>query len=109
MDLQRWLTSGVAAIQDWQDTFAPFRPDSSVNVSDEEFAVAFAELTGRLTGNYPFFHPCYAGQMLKPPHPAAVAGYLTAMLINPNNHALDGGPPTAERSEEHTSELQSPC
>jgi glutamate/tyrosine decarboxylase-like PLP-dependent enzyme len=45
--------------------------------------------------HYPFFHPRYAGQMLKPPHPVAVAGYLTAMLVNPNNHALDGGPGTS--------------
>ncbi len=105
MDLQRWLSSGVAAVQDWQDTFAPFLPDSSASVSDEAFAGAFAELTGRLAGNYPFFHPCYAGQMLKPPHPAAVVGYLTAMLINPNNHALDGGPPTAELEKEVTARL----
>ncbi len=35
------------------------------------------ELTERLADNYPYFHPLYAGQMLKPPHP--------------NNHALDGG------------------
>src|SRR4051812_28539187 len=33
--------------------------------------------------------------MLKPPHPAAIAGYVAAMQINPNNHALDGGPATA--------------
>ena len=48
-----------------------------------------------MAGNYPFFHPRFAGQMLKPPHPVAVAGYLAAMLVNPNNHALDGGPPPA--------------
>ena len=38
--------------------------------------------------------------MLKPPHPAAVAGYLAAMLINPNNHALDGGPVTSVMEKE---------
>lgn len=54
-----------------------------------------SELEHRLTDNYPFFHPRYAGQMLKPPHPIAVAAYLMAMQINPNNHALDGGPATA--------------
>ncbi|NUN70869.1 MAG: aspartate aminotransferase family protein [Bacteroidetes bacterium] len=54
------------------------------------------ELAERLKENYPFFHPRYAGQMLKPPHPIAVAAYLTAMQINPNNHALDGGPATAK-------------
>ena len=55
--------------------------------------------------NYPFFHPRYAGQMLKPPHPAAVIGYVTAMLINPNNHALDGGPATAAMEKEVVAQL----
>jgi len=45
----------------------------------------------RLRDNYPYFHPLYAGQMLKPPHPLARAAYALAMKINPNNHALDGG------------------
>ena len=45
----------------------------------------------RLGDNYPYFHPLYAGQMLKPPHPVARAAYALAMKINPNNHALDGG------------------
>jgi len=45
----------------------------------------------RLRDNYPYFHPLYAGQMLKPPHPLARAAYALAMTINPNNHALDGG------------------
>src|SRR5262249_35362498 len=47
----------------------------------------------------------YAGQMLKPPHPAAVAGYLATMLINPNNHALDGGPATARMEREVVRQL----
>ena len=45
----------------------------------------------RLQDNYPYAHPLYAGQMLKPPHPIARAAYVLAMSINPNNHALDGG------------------
>src|SRR5580693_1589977 len=45
----------------------------------------------RLGDNYPYFHPLYAGQMLKPPHPVARAAYALAMKINPNNHARDGG------------------
>jgi tyrosine decarboxylase / aspartate 1-decarboxylase len=45
----------------------------------------------RLHDNYPYAHPLYAGQMLKPPHPIARAAYALAMSINPNNHALDGG------------------
>lgn len=45
----------------------------------------------RLRENYPYGHPLYAGQMLKPPHPVARAAYALAMRLNPNNHALDGG------------------
>src|ERR1700683_2266013 len=100
MDIRRWLTSGVDAVEDWQATFGPFQPDDSLQISDEQFATAFGAFTSRLRENYPFFHPSYAGQMLKPPHPAAVVGYLAAMLVNPNNHALDGGPATAEMERE---------
>jgi tyrosine decarboxylase / aspartate 1-decarboxylase len=49
------------------------------------------ETADRLTDNYPYFHPLYAGQMLKPPHPVARLAYALATWINPNNHALDGG------------------
>lgn len=58
------------------------------------------------TGNYPFFHPSYAGQMLKPPHPAAILGYWAAQFINPNNHALDGGPPTSAMEKEAVDALR---
>ena len=44
----------------------------------------------RMGDNYPYFHPLYAGQMMKPPHPVARAAYALAMAINPNNHARDG-------------------
>jgi len=103
--LRHWLTSGVDAIEAWQAGFAPFEPDASLDISEERFASAFTELTERLRDNYPFFHPSYAGQMLKPPHPAAVAGYLATMLINPNNHALDGGPATARMEKEAVAQL----
>ena len=41
--------------------------------------------------NYPYAHPLYAGQMLKPPHPVARLAYALSLWVNPNNHALDGG------------------
>jgi glutamate/tyrosine decarboxylase-like PLP-dependent enzyme len=66
---------------------------------------ALDELIVRLRDNYPFFHPSYAGQMLKPPHPIAALAYFLAMQINPNNHALDGGPATAKMEMEVISEL----
>ena len=53
---------------------------------------ALRDLVDRLSRHYPFHQPFYAGQMLKPPHPAAWLAYALAMTINPNNHALDGGP-----------------
>lgn len=45
----------------------------------------------RLQDNYPYAHPLYAGQMLKPPHPVARLAHALAAFVNPNNHALDGG------------------
>ncbi|MGW1560780.1 pyridoxal phosphate-dependent decarboxylase family protein [Streptomyces sp. NPDC002144] len=105
MDLQHWLGRATEAIQEWADGYGPYRPHPALHVDDTRFAAAFEELTGRLRDNYPFFHPRYAGQMLKPPHPAAVVGYLTAMLINPNNHALDGGPATAAMEREAVAQL----
>jgi glutamate/tyrosine decarboxylase-like PLP-dependent enzyme len=57
----------------------------------DSMGAVLAEVAERLGDNYPYFHPLYAGQMLKPPHPVARAAYALATWINPNNHALDGG------------------
>src|SRR5712692_6790108 len=62
-------------------------------------------MAGRLVNTYPFPDPHYAGQMLKPPHPVAWAAYSAAMLLNPNNHALDGGPATATMEREAVADL----
>jgi glutamate/tyrosine decarboxylase-like PLP-dependent enzyme len=72
--------------------------------SDEERA-ALAELAERLGNTYPYPDPRYAGQMLKPPVAIAWAAYATAMLLNPNNHALDGGPATAEMEKDAVAQL----
>jgi len=58
---------------------------------DSRAAAILDEAAIRLQDNYPYGHPFYAGQMLKPPHPIARAAYALAMSVNPNNHALDGG------------------
>jgi len=60
------------------------------------FEPILAEVAHRLGDNYPYFHPLYAGQMLRPPHPLARAAYALAMSINPNNHARDGGRASSE-------------
>src|SRR4051812_13732145 len=66
---------------------------------------ALGELAERLRATYPYPDPHYAGQMLKPPAGIAWAAYATAMLLNPNNHALDGGPATAEMEKEVVADL----
>jgi len=68
----------------------------------EEVLLALAE---KLQDNYPYFHPLYAGQMLKPPHPVARLAYSLAMYINPNNHALDGGRATSKLEMEAVAEI----
>lgn len=73
--------------------------------SDSEFREVLFELSEKLINNYPYFHPLYAGQMLKPPHPVARIAYSLAMLINPNNHALDGGKATSELEKESVAEI----
>jgi len=63
------------------------------------------EVALRLRDNYPYFHPLYAGQMLKPPHPIARAAYALATWINPNNHALDGGRASSAMEKEAVAEI----
>ena len=88
---------GIAA---WEQQWRPFERASELEVDAQAARAAIDALVERLHDNYPFFHPDYAGQMLKPPHPVALAAYLAAARINPNNHALDGGPATAKLERE---------
>src|SRR6266540_98930 len=68
-------------------------PASSISPPPDHRALeaVLLEAADRMRDNFPYFHPLYAGQMLKPPHPVARLAYALAMWINPNNHALDGG------------------
>ena len=68
-------------------------------------AQVLEETAHRLGDNYPYFHPLYAGQMLKPPHPLARAAYALAMNLNPNNHARDGGRASSEMEIEAVREI----
>jgi glutamate/tyrosine decarboxylase-like PLP-dependent enzyme len=87
-------------VDDWESSWGAFDRHPSVGVDADRLDAALGEYLERLEGNYPFHHPRYAGQMLKPPHPVAVAAYVAAQRINPNNHALDGGPPTSQMEKE---------
>ena len=106
-DIRSLLEQAHDTIDQWEASFGPFERHPTMSVDEERLGTALEEYLGRLTappaddgGNYPFFHPRYAGQMLKPPHPVAMAAYTAAMRINPNNHALDGGPPTGQMEKE---------
>ena len=66
-------------------------PEFIPEVDLEKMQRVLKEVAERMRDNYPYPHPLYAGQMLKPPHPVARLAYALAMWINPNNHALDGG------------------
>ena len=74
------LEQGFASMPDFKA--APFPPKGRE---------VLLEVARHMQDNYPYPHPLYAGQMLKPPHAMARLAYMLALWINPNNHALDGG------------------
>ena len=86
---------------------AEFAGLPSLNAAEDATAMeqVLAATALRLADNYPYFHPLYAGQMLKPPHPVARAAYALAMNINPNNHARDGGRASSEMEIEAVCEI----
>lgn len=90
-----FLSLLAEALPRLQQEFAglPSPQPHSVSQADNRgsMAAVLNEAAGRLADNYPYFHPLYAGQMMKPPHAIARAAYAMAMWINPNNHSLDGG------------------
>lgn len=65
------------------------------------------QLAEKMQDNYPYQHPLYAGQMLKPPHPVARLAYMLSLYVNPNNHALDGGRASSALEKEAVASLAS--
>jgi glutamate/tyrosine decarboxylase-like PLP-dependent enzyme len=90
-----YIARALDAVADWRSAAGPAPSHPALTPDPERFEAAFAEFSARMAGSYPFHHPRYAGQMLKPPHPVAIAAYTAAMHVNANNHALDGGPATS--------------
>jgi glutamate/tyrosine decarboxylase-like PLP-dependent enzyme len=85
-----WLAAALSRLEQGLMDLPPFdgELDAEEARRSREILMAIAE---RMRDNYPYAHPLYAGQMLKPPHPLARAAYQLAQWVNPNNHALDGG------------------
>lgn len=66
-------------------------PEFTPEFDEQALSKVLGKVAERMQDNYPYFHPQYAGQMIKPPHPVARIAYALSLWVNPNNHALDGG------------------
>ncbi len=80
-------------------------PDMAAGSDLSALRPVLLEAAERMRDNYPYQHPLYAGQMLKPPHPVARLAYAMAQFINPNNHAMDGGRASSVMEREAVAEL----
>lgn len=81
------LRGALAKLAEGYQELPPFTP-----AFDTDAAAQVLQLVAeRMHDNYPYYHPQYAGQMLKPPHAIARIAYAMSLWVNPNNHALDGG------------------
>jgi len=80
-------------------------PEASPVFDKQAAQVILEQTASRLQENFPYHHPFYLGQMLKPPHPIAREAYHLAMYLNPNNHALDGGRASSVMEKEAVAEL----
>ena len=96
------LHDALARLEQGFETLPPLDPDAS---DPAALRKVLNEVADRMRDNYPYFHPQYAGQMLKPPHAVARLAYALAMWINPNNHALDGGRASSAMEKEAVAAL----
>jgi tyrosine decarboxylase/aspartate 1-decarboxylase len=85
--------------------FSGLPPFDTAPDNPEALREVLVRVAERMRDNYPYFHPQYAGQMLKPPHAVARLAYALAMWINPNNHALDGGRASSAMEKEAVAEI----
>jgi len=80
-------------------------PEYHPSVDMDALRKVMLEVAERMEDNYPYHHPMYIGQMLKPPHPVARLAYALSLWINPNNHAIDGGRASSEMEKEAVAEI----
>jgi tyrosine decarboxylase/aspartate 1-decarboxylase len=99
------LFQRIAVAQQQLDAGYSHLPPHTPPALGEDSAAILQQAAERLHDNYPYAHPLYAGQMLKPPHPIARAAYALTMSVNPNNHALDGGRASSGMELEAVAEL----
>ncbi|MCI0452532.1 MAG: aminotransferase class V-fold PLP-dependent enzyme [Candidatus Latescibacteria bacterium] len=80
-------------------------PPADASVDYARLREALMAAAERMRDNFPYHHPLYVGQMLKPPHPVARLAYQLAMHVNPNNHALDGGRASSAMEKEAVADI----
>ena len=80
-------------------------PEFTPEFDAEAASDVLQRVAERMQDNYPYYHPQYAGQMLKPPHAIARIAYAMSLWVNPNNHALDGGRASSALEKECIVEL----
>ena len=95
------LQDALATLEEGESRLPEFTPA----FDDGAAADVLARVAERMQDNYPYYHPQYAGQMLKPPHPVARMAYALSLWVNPNNHALDGGRASSAMEKECIVEL----
>ena len=81
------LQQTLATLAKGYDDLPSFTPDFDTQAASDVLQL----VAEKMQDNYPYYHPQYAGQMLKPPHAIARIAYAMSLWVNPNNHALDGG------------------
>lgn len=80
-------------------------PEFTPQFDEESVSAVLQQVAERMQDNYPYYHPQYAGQMLKPPHAVARIAYAMSLWVNPNNHALDGSRASSPMEKECIVEL----
>jgi glutamate/tyrosine decarboxylase-like PLP-dependent enzyme len=95
------LQKALATLAEGYENLPDFTPDFDTGAAAE----VLQSVAERMQDNYPYYHPQYAGQMLKPPHAIARIAYAMSLWVNPNNHALDGGKASSALEKECIVEL----
>ena len=101
---KKTLAQLIRALDVLDDGFSDL-PDPDDDTDTGNIEAILLQAARAMQDNYPYHHPLYAGQMLKPPHPVARMAYALSLWINPNNHALDGGRASSRMEKEAVAQL----
>jgi glutamate/tyrosine decarboxylase-like PLP-dependent enzyme len=95
------LRNALSTLAQGYERLPDFTPEFDTQAAEQ----VLQEVATRMQDNYPYYHPQYAGQMLKPPHAVARIAYAMSLWVNPNNHALDGSRASSPLEKECIVEL----